>query len=288
MEILRLDSPDWEDYALLDSGDGEKLEQFGAYRVIRPEAQAVWQLALPPAAWEAAHARFQLGDQGGWQFRQRLPARWEMHYRDLRFWVKAAPFRHLGVFPEQAAHWDWLHERIAGAGRPIRLLNLFAYTGIASLFAAAAGAEVTHVDSSKPAVAWARENQALAGLADRPIRWIVEDAIKYVEREIRRGSRYEAILLDPPPFGRGPKGEVWKFDQSLPRLLEGCHQLLSDSPLCVILTAYTTQAALSELAAAVRRMMVGWEGEVSAGTAVIIEKSAGRVLEPATFVRWGR
>ncbi len=289
MPLLMLNSPDWVDYALLDSGNRLKLEQFGPYRLVRPEDQATWRPTLPQAEWSAAHAQFHLRpnkNEGQWEFRQTLPEKWAMRYRDISFYVRPTPFRHMGVFPEQTTHWDWMANLIKKADRPIRVLNLFGYTGLASLVAAQAGAHVTHVDASKPTVAWGRENQTLAGLADKPIRWIVEDTIKYVEREVKRGSRYEGILLDPPPFGHGPKGEIWKFADSLPRLLAGCQQLWGRQPLFMILTAYTTQADLPDLQQMVGKTVAGWGGAFSAGTAGIIEESAGRVLEPATFVRW--
>lgn len=289
--LSNLTSPAWQDYTLLDSGNGLKLERFGSYRFVRPEDQAAWQPALPDVEWSAAHAHFHLTpnkNEGQWEFRQPLPEKWVMRYRDISFYARPTPFRHMGVFPEQAAHWDWMANLAQKAARPIRVLNLFGYTGIASLFAAGAGAHVTHVDASKPTVAWARENQALSGLTDKPIRWIVEDVVKYVEREIKRGSHYEGILLDPPPFGHGPKGEIWRFADSLPRLLAGCRQLWGDQPLFMILTAYTTQADLPELRQVVGDTVAGLGGALSAGTAGLIEQSAARVLQPATFVRWER
>lgn len=287
--LVSLTSPAWKDYALLDSGNRLKLEQFGPYRLVRPEDQATWRPALPPSEWSSAHAQFDLTpnkNEGQWEFHQPLPEKWVMRYRELPFYARPTLFRHMGVFPEQAVQWDWMVGLIKNAGRPIRVLNLFGYTGIASLFAAQAGAHVTHVDASKPTVAWARENQTLAGLADKPIRWIVEDAVKYVEREVKRGSCYEGILLDPPPFGHGPKGEIWKFADSLPRLLTGCQRLWGEQPLFMILTAYTTQADLPDLQQAIGATVAGLGGKMEAGTAELIEKSAGRVLRPAAFVRW--
>jgi 23S rRNA (cytosine1962-C5)-methyltransferase len=286
---LYLDSPHWQDYRLLDSGHGQKLEQFGPYHLIRPKSQAVWSPALPKHEWEAAHATFQLGqraDEGQWDFRKPLPERWPMRYGELSFWAKATPYRHLGVFPEQAAQWDWMSDLIQQAQRPIRILNLFGYTGLASLSAAQAGAEVTHVDASKPTIAWARENQTLAGLAEKPIRWIVEDALKYSEREVKRGSHYDGIIMDPPPFGRGPNGEVWKFDKSMPRLLEACRALLSPAPLFAVITTYTTDSTLNSLMMDIAAFMSPHKGHLSAGTAITIEQSAGRMLEMATFARW--
>lgn len=286
---LYLDSPHWQDYRLLDSGNGQKLEQFGPYRLIRPKSQAAWSPALPAAEWRAADASFTLGqrsDEGQWEYRKKLPERWQMTYQGLAFWAKATPYRHLGVFPEQAAHWDWMAALIQHANRPIKVLNLFGYTGLASLFAARAGAEVTHVDASKPTITWARENQELAGLGEKPIRWIVEDALKYAEREVKRGVQYDGFVMDPPPFGRGPSGEVWKFDKSMPRLLEACHALLSPTPLFAVMTTYTTDSTINSLAISLGQMMEAHQGQISAGTAITLEESAGRMLEMATFARW--
>jgi 23S rRNA (cytosine1962-C5)-methyltransferase len=280
---LNLYTPRWGDYELLDSGDGLKLERFGVYRFVRPEANAVWQPNLEPSVWDTAHGIFA---NGKWAFPRPIEARWQMRYNDLRFWSEATPFRHLGVFPEQAAQWDWLRERIVGADRPIKLLNLFAYTGIASLVAASAGAHVTHVDSAKNTVAWARENAELSSLSDRPIRWIVDDALKFAEREVRRGVKYDAILMDPPPFGRGAKGEVWKFEKSMPLLLDACRAVLSESPLLVLITAYTAQTTAPSLYHNLTHMMNGFDGAVESGTLSTREQNTGRAIPLAMFGRW--
>ncbi len=219
----------WADYALLDSGAGAKLERFGPYRFVRPESGAIWPRTLPEREWAAADGVFATADEEGagrWEFRRPVDARWVMRYGELRFWVQPTAFRHLGVFPEQASQWDWMIGLIRGARRPIKVLNLFGYTGLATLAAAAAGASVTHVDASQKAMAWARENQTLSGLADRPIRWLVDDALKFVRREVRREARYDGLIIDPPKFGRGPKGELWKLEESLPELLDACRSLL--------------------------------------------------------------
>lgn len=288
-----LTSPDWKDYELLDSGSGAKLERFGPYRFVRPESQAVWQKALPAKEWEKAHMVFREhgeDEEGGWETLQPVEPRWKMQYRHLAFWVQPTPFRHLGVFPEQAAHWDWLDRQIREAGRPVNVLALFGYTGLATLAAAAAGASVTHVDASKKAVDWARENQALSGLADRPIRWIVDDAMKYVKREIRRGVRYDAFILDPPKFGRGPNGEVWKLEEALPSLLESLREVSSPKPLFVILTVYGSRASGLSLSNALDGMTREWRdgGATDSGELAIVEKSAGRILSTAVFGRRGR
>jgi 23S rRNA (cytosine1962-C5)-methyltransferase len=244
---------------------------------------------LPKSEWGGAAARFELqGDeqQGVWHSRGKSHKQWRVAYRGLPFYLRLSTTRHVGVFPEQAPHWDWMCDLIAQASQPPRVLNLFGYTGVASLLAARAGAQVTHVDASKPTVAWARENQKLAGLDESPIRWVVEDALKYCEREVKRGARYEGILLDPPPFGRGPGGEVWKFGQSMPRLWKLCRALFSERPLFLILTAYTSQTTLPQLVADLQGVMAGHEGEIGMGRALLAEQSGGRILEPATFVRW--
>jgi 23S rRNA (cytosine1962-C5)-methyltransferase len=282
-QLLNLYTPRWDDYELLDSGDGLKLERFGSYQFVRPEATALWKPALSPAIWDAAHGVFAGGQ---WNFRKPVDARWQMHYNDIRFWSETTPFRHLGVFPEQAAQWDWLRACIVSANRPIKLLNLFAYTGIASLVAASVGAQVTHVDSAKNTVAWARENAELSGLSDRPIRWIVDDALKFTEREVRRGVKYDAILMDPPPFGHGTKGEVWKFEKSLHPLLDACRAVLSAAPLLLLITAYTTKTTVPSLAHNLTHTMEGLDGVVEAGTLSTREQHSGRTIPLAMFARW--
>ena len=236
-------TPEWAEYELMDSGEGKKLERFGAYTLVRPEPQAKWAAALPAARWQAADGEYLKagnGPRGEWKFRKAIPARWAMQRGNLKFWVQPAPSGHVGVFPDQACHWDWIAEATRRAARPVKVLCLFGHTGLATLAAAAAGAEVTHVDASRKAVAWARENQSLSGLSERPIRWIVEDALTFVRREARRGSRYDAMMLDPPKFGRGPDGEMWKLEESLPELLSVCGKVLSASPVFVLLNVYTT------------------------------------------------
>ena len=229
-------------YRLLDSGHGRKLEQVGPYRLVRPASQALWPPSRPAEFWETAEAYYQRGPsgQGGWHHKkQDLPATWTLTYCGLLLRIKLTDFGHLGFFAEHGPHWQWLREQIAAAGRPVRVLNAFAYTGGSTLAAAAGGAQVTHLDAAEGIVAWARENAQLAGLADAPIRWIVEDVTKYLSREVRRGKRYDVIVLDPPSFGRGPKGEVWKLTHDLPPLLDLCRQILSDSPLAIILSTHT-------------------------------------------------
>lgn len=282
-------APRWDDYELLDSGGGAKLERFGPYRFVRPEAQAIWQPALPAKTWNMAEAEFRTdaeSDGGRWYFRKPLEPRWTMRYGGLRFWVQPTPFRHLGVFPEQASHWDWMQQLIAGAARRVKVLNLFGYTGLATLAAAQAGASVTHVDASKKGIAWARENQALSRLDDQPIRWILDDALKFVRREVRRGAAYDGFIIDPPPFGRGPKGEIWRLEESLPELLEACRQILSPSPLFVVLTAYAIKISALALYYVLDEMVRGYGGTLAGGEMGIAEQQTGRVLPAAIFARW--
>ena len=231
----------WKDYELLDASDGERLERWGRYILRRPDPQIIWRGAQKHPAWKNADAVYKRSSQGGggWT-RNRLPDRWEIGYGKLRFVLKPMGFKHTGLFPEQAANWDWFSEKIAGAGRKIRVLNLFAYTGGATVAAATAGASVVHVDASRGMVAQAKENAALSGLGDAPIRYIVDDCKKFVEREIRRGNRYEAVIMDPPSYGRGPSGEVWKIEDSVDELIGLAAQLLSDKPLFFLINSYTT------------------------------------------------
>ena len=299
-KITLLESPLWRDYELLDTGDGLKLERFGEYTFIRPEVQAMWKRALPENRWGDAHAVFQpTGEESGghWQFKKKVAEKWEMKYpldfdpgggKALRFWAMTTPGRHLGVFPESAAHWDWFGGIVHRAGCPVRVLNLFGYTGLATLAAAAAGARVTHVDASRKAVTWARQNQALSGLDDKPVRWLVDDALKFVLREGRRGNKYDGILLDPPKFGRGPKGEVWEIYKSLPNLLQACRVILIDRPLFVVLTVYAVKASPLHLAQALGEMVAGLGGRLECGELVTREKSAGRLLSQAVYARWER
>jgi 23S rRNA (cytosine1962-C5)-methyltransferase len=302
-ELVFLTSPDWKDYELLDSGGGFKLERFGPYRFVRPEHQAVWQRKLSPAQWEAADGVFQATQEesgGHWLFRKSALPAWRMRYKSLVFEATAGNSRHLGVFPEQANHWDWVSDLIQEAQRPVRaaqspvraaqspvrVLNLFGYTGIATLAAAQAGATVTHVDAAKKSVQWARQNQALSGLEARPIRWLVDDAEKFVQREVRRGSEYDGVLLDPPKFGRGPEGQVWEFFDSLPGLLEDCRRLFSSRPLFVALTAYAIRASALSVHYALEEMVSGLGGRITSGELALLEKSGGRYLPCAIFARW--
>ncbi|GGE21733.1 SAM-dependent methyltransferase [Aureimonas endophytica] len=291
LPVILAVEPD-EDYALLDSGDGEKLERYGPLTIRRPENQAIWRRRLPERRWEEADAVF-TGDtdeegMGRWRFpKVALGETWPLSHKGLSYLGRFTSYRHVGVFPEQAEHWAAMVRAIeAGRGRA-RVLNLFGYTGVATLLAARAGAEVTHVDASKKAIAWGRENAAAAGLEAAPIRWICEDAVRYAEREVKRGSRYDVVLLDPPRYGRGPKGEVWELFEDLPYLLDLTRDLLTERPRLVVLTAYSIRASFFSLSALMREAFRGLGGRVESGELVIREAGAeARDLSTSLFSRW--
>ena len=231
----------WKDYEVIDCTDGEKLERWGDYLLVRPDPQVIWSTPKNHKGWKKMNGHYHRSNKGGgeWEFFG-LPEQWSISYKSLTFNLKPFSFKHTGLFPEQAANWDWFSDLIKKAGRPVKVLNLFAYTGGATLAAAAAGASVTHVDASKGMVGWAKENAVSSGLGDAPIRWIVDDCVKFVEREIRRGNHYDGIIMDPPSYGRGPKGEVWKIETSIYPLIQLCSQLMSDKPLFFLINSYTT------------------------------------------------
>lgn len=293
---LILETSGEDGYRLLDTGAGLKLEQYGDIRVVRPEAQALWPKALPESEWDRADAIFS-GDAdddsaGRWRFpKKSLGETWPLRLLDVDFFGRFTSYRHVGVFPEQIVHWSWAAENIRGQirkrGNKPRVLNLFGYTGVASLVAASAGAEVTHVDASKKAIGWGRENQALAHLDDRPIRWICDDAMKFIEREQRRGNRYDIILADPPRFGRGPEGEVWQLFDHLPKMLDICRDLLSGDAIGLVLTAYSIRASFYSIHELMIETMRGRGGLVESGELIIRETSeARRALSTSLFSRW--
>jgi 23S rRNA (cytosine1962-C5)-methyltransferase len=293
-----LTTPGWTDYALLDTGGGKKLERFGALTLVRPEPQAIWQSSGDAAAWDRADAFFDAkpGDAkagedednwGRWRFARPLAPEWPVAYRDIKIACRFTAFRHVGLFPEQAPHWDWATARASNFGveRP-KLLNLFAYTGAASLMAAAAGYEVTHVDASKKAIAWAKENQAASGLGQAPIRWICDDATKFVAREVRRANRYHGILLDPPKFGRGPANETWRIEENLMPMLADCAALLAPGPSFLMLTAYAIRLSALSLREAARGALAARDGTFEAGELAVEQQSGGRFLSTSLYVRW--
>ncbi|MGV3553468.1 class I SAM-dependent methyltransferase [Rhizobium sp.] len=286
-----LDTSGEEGYRLLDTGAGLKLEQYGDIRVVRPEAQALWPKALSDTEWEKADAIFTGDaddDAGRWRFPGRaLGETWPLRLLDVDFYGRFTAYRHVGVFPEQLVHWSWAAEQIRKRGGQPKVLNLFGYTGVASLVTASAGAEVTHVDASKKAIGWGRENQALARLEDRPIRWICDDAMKFIEREQRRGNRYDIILADPPRFGRGPEGEIWQLFDHLPKMLDICRDLLSDDAIGLVLTAYSIRASFYSIHELMMETMRGKGGLVESGELIIRETSeARRALSTSLFSRW--
>lgn len=232
----------WRDYRLIDTTSSEKLEMWGDIILIRPDPQVIWKTPRKSKLWSEAHAHYNRSTQGGgcWEYKKKFPSEWQIHYNDLTFNIKPTGFKHTGLFPEQAVNWDWMSEKIKNAGREISVLNLFAYTGGATLACAAAGASVCHVDASKGMVQWARDNAAASGLSEKPVRWIVDDCEKFIAREIKRGRHYDAVIMDPPSYGRGPGGEVWKLEDSIYDLVKLCTGVLSDNPLFFLLNSYTT------------------------------------------------
>lgn len=232
---------EWKDYEIIDTSCGEKLERWGGYILIRPDPQVIWNTKKQAAGWKRHNGHYHRSSKGGgsWEFFN-MPDVWQVSYKNLKFNLQPFKFKHTGLFPEQAVNWEWAGDKIRSSGRKINVLNLFAYTGGATLSAAAAGASVTHVDASKGMVTWAKENLEVSGLSSAPVRWIVDDCVKFVEREIRRGRKYDAIIMDPPSYGRGPKGEIWKMEDSIHQFLKTCVNLLSDNPLFILINSYTT------------------------------------------------
>ncbi len=240
----------WADYRIIDTSDGEKLESWKGKTLVRPDPQIIWKTERRNPLWRNADAVYHRSSKGGgeWEYRRKLPESWQISYGDLNFIIRPTGFKHTGLFPEQAVNWDYMSDLIKNAGRPINVLNLFAYTGGATLACANAGASVCHVDASKGMVQWARDNAAASNLSEKPIRWIVDDCEKFVEREIRRGKRYDAIIMDPPSYGRGPSGEVWKLEDCIFDLIKLCRGVLSDNPLFFVLNSYTTGLSPSVMA----------------------------------------
>ncbi|MBC01387.1 MAG: SAM-dependent methyltransferase [Rhodobacteraceae bacterium] len=287
-----LETRGWEDYALLDFGLGRKLERYGDVVVDRPEPQAMGRRHLSDAAWDAADAVFTGQDDddgpGRWRLNRDLPETWQMRYGKAAFLGRFMSFRHVGVFPEQAAHWQWMADTIekTPAERPLKVLNLFGYTGLGSLIPASVGAQVTHIDASKKAIGWARENQELSGMEDLPIRWICEDAMKFVAREVKRGNTYDGILLDPPKYGRGPKGEVWELFDSLPEMLPMIEKILAPDARFVILTAYAIRSSFVALHEIMSETLETRGGLLESGELVLRTPDGGRALSTSMFSRW--
>ena len=278
----------WKDYEVIDTSNGEKLERWGKYILLRPDPQVLWDTPKKNPAWKHLNAHYHRSKKGGgeWEFFD-LPEQWSIHYKDLTFHLKPFSFKHTGLFPEQAANWDWFSDLIKNAGRPVKVLNLFAYTGGATCAAAKAGASVTHVDASKGMVTWAKENAQASGLGDAPIRWIVDDCVKFVEREIRRGNHYDAIIMDPPSYGRGPKGEIWKIEEKIHPFIALCEKLLSDKPLFFLVNSYTTGLAPAVLTYLISTEVVSKHGgKVVSDEIGLPVSSNGLILPCGAAGRW--
>jgi len=277
----------WQDYTVLDCSKGEKLERWGNYILLRPDPQIIWDTPKILPEWNQLNGHYHRSNSGGgeWEFFN-LPRQWQIKYDNLCFHLKPFSFKHTGLFPEQAANWDWFSKKIKKTNRPIKVLNLFAYTGGATLAALAAGAHVTHVDASKGMVHWAKENAASSNLIDAPVRWLIDDCVKFVEREIRRGNTYDAIIMDPPSYGRGPKGEVWKIEESIHPFIKRCTQVLSKDPLFFLINSYTTGLAPTVLSYMLATELKPWGGTVDAGEIGLKVSSNGLTLPCGASGRW--
>lgn len=280
----------WKDYEVIDTSNGEKLERWGNYTLLRPDPQVIWDTPKTDKKWKQLNGHYHRSNKGGgeWEFFD-LPEQWTINYKELTFNLKPFSFKHTGLFPEQATNWDWFGDKIKRANRPINVLNLFAYTGGATCAAAKAGASVTHVDASKGMVTWAKENAVSSGLEDAPIRWIVDDCVKFVEREIRRGRKYDGIIMDPPSYGRGPKGEIWKIEEKIYPFIELCSQVLSDDPLFFLVNSYTTGLQPAVLSYMMNTVLVKqYGGHVNADEIGLPVKTNGLVLPCGASGRWER
>lgn len=281
-------APDWTDYELIDCGAGERLERWGDVYLVRPDPQAIWQPVGRDRHWKSPNGRYLRSNSGGGRWEKySLPERWQIRWRNLTFNIKPMNFKHTGVFPEQAANWAFMQDKIRSAGREISVLNLFGYTGAATLACAEAGAKVCHVDAAKGMVAWGKENAEASGLSDRPIRWIVDDCLKFVLREQRRGNRYDAILMDPPSYGRGPGGEVWHIEDTLCELIDECVKILSDDPLFFIINSYTTGLAPGVLSYILSEKLVPrYGGKVQCEELGLRASATGLALPCGAAGRW--
>lgn len=282
-------SLDWKDYELIDCSCGERLERWGQHILIRPDPQVIWKTPKRNPMWKNADARYIRSNTGGgrWEVYKKLPERWEISYKDLSFNIKTMGFKHTGLFPEQAVNWDLIREIIRNAGRPVKVLNLFAYTGGATIAALAENAHTVHVDASKGMVSWAKENAVSSSFADRSVRWLVDDCIKFVQREIRRGNKYDIIIMDPPSYGRGPGGEVWKLEDSVYEFVELCSQVVSDNALALFLNSYTTglsSAVMEYILSAV--MCPKFGGSVSGDEIGLKATSSGLILPCGATAIW--
>ena len=277
----------WKDYEILDMANGEKLERWGNIYLIRPDPQIIWKKKSFPEKWNLANAKYNRSSSGGggWKYIKKVPDNWQIKYNNLTFNIKPMGFKHTGLFPEQAFNWDWMINKIQNANREIKVLNLFAYTGGATVACSYAGASVCHVDSSKGMVSWAKENIASSGLEKRPVRYIVDDVVKFVNREIRRGNKYDAIIMDPPSYGRGTNGEVWKFEENISDLVELCRNVLSDKPLFFLINSYTTGIS-STVLENILRLNMPKKGKISCGEIGLPMTNSKLVLPCGIFARW--
>jgi len=277
---------DWPDYELIDTGDGEKLERIGGYTVIRPDPRIIWDKKATSVIWQKADAVYirTSSTEGHWQIKTAPPREWRLNYRNLTFILRPTEFKHIGVFPEQAVNWDWVTKVV---NRNYKILNLFAYTGGSTMAAAAAGAEVTHVDSIKNSVSWANENVRASGLSGKHIRWITDDAYKFVVREGKRGSKYDGVIMDPPRFGRGPKGEVWKLEHDLPKLLSAVKKIMTQEPAFFLVNAYTADISPTALENAIRCILPE-KGTIESGELALRESYAKRLVPNGIFARWSK
>ena len=278
---------EWKDYEILDMADGQKLERWGNVILIRPDPQIIWKNKSFPEKWYKANAKYNRSSTGGgsWQYNKKVPENWQVKYKELTFNIKPMGFKHTGLFPEQAVNWDWMISKIKNAKRPIKVLNLFAYTGGATVACSYAGAEVCHVDSSKGMTTWAKENVASSGLADRKVRYIVDDVVKFVNREIRRGNKYDGIIMDPPSYGRGTNGEVWKFEENISELVELCSKVLLDNPLFFLINSYTTGIS-STVLENILRLNIKKNGKYSNGEIGLPMSGSKLVLPCGIYGRW--
>jgi 23S rRNA (cytosine1962-C5)-methyltransferase len=280
---------DWKEYELIDTGNGEKLERWGEYILARPDPQILWPPQKDAASWGKADAHYCRSTRGGgrWEYKRELPPRWRISYNNLTFYVRPTDFKHTGLFPEQAVNWRWIIKKIKEASRPVRVINLFAYTGAATVAAASAGAEVCHVDAAKGMVKWASDNLGLSSLGDRPVRFITDDVIKFVRREKRRGRLYDAVIMDPPSYGRGPDGEVWKLEEALFDLIEECVNILSSDPIFFLINSYTTGFSPTVLENILKmQMQKNYGGNVEAGEVGLPVKASGLILPCGIYGRW--
>ena len=279
---------DWKDYEIIDMANGEKLERWGNIILVRPDPQIIWKNKVYPDKWKNINAKYNRSNTGGgtWEYKNKLPESWQIKYKKLTFNIKPMGFKHTGLFPEQAVNWDWMIDKIKSSGREIRVLNLFAYTGGATVACLSAGATVCHVDSSKGMTLWAKENVESSGLKEKPVRFIVDDVIKFVNREIRRENKYDAIIMDPPSYGRGKNGEVWQFENNIAELIELCTKVLSDKPLFFLINSYTTGISSKVLANLLELNMKKYKGKISNGEIGLPMSNSKLVLPCGIYGRW--